>query len=268
MRRLSDLIEPSERGMWLRDQRVVERFPTFTGASPVTMEPSADEDPTEEVTLTTLTVARDRPTVQPSERPTLNRESATHTPPPPRRTLRPRPSPLFGEGEVSRYTLRETIYMGDRPNTSWETEVTAPGGPSAAPWLLEESESSVTLEDDIPTTPAVPEPRACTFSTTPAVPEPRAGTFSLSDDLSLSELLAEPRGRPSLADRSPAPIVPAPVPLTAPELPGRVGSSEPPVLRRLRHALEAAAWFTAGAVLFGGTGAAFSLLIAGALFAH
>lgn len=310
--------EPDARGMWLRSRSAPERFPTFAGELPVMSATDDDLTLSDEETEE----APRRPQVPVVGQPLQNREGATVEPAPRRGTLRPRPSPLFGEGELDApYPMRNTLHMQGRRRTLWETEVTDAGAePSdgdlqAEPLPAIGDDDSITLEVD-------PQWRAqiaridaehAAQTARPTVPStfldleviegevgytsgahPRdAQAFSdtdpgATDDIPMDDLVydvddyrnrrrsqtphpsplpatSEPEVAPPLAARAPAPMrshgpLPSPVPLAAPR------SSVTP-LQRFLHAVEAAAWFVLGAVVFSGTGASISLLVVAILFA-
>lgn len=237
--------DPDTQGMWLRNPNTVERFPSFAGSLPSVLGSLSEEDDVTEPTY--RTERPHRPLVSP---PLSNREGATGKPAPRRTPVRrPRPSPLFGEGEihVHQYTLRETVYMEDRPNTLWETELTDPGtAPSEQMWSPPPAEDSITLEVD-----------PSWHRTIQAIDQAVQQGLDPID----IPFLAPPGTDRSLAARAPAPLPPRLAPLV----------EETPTQRvtawvRLTHAAQALAWFLAGATIFGGTGAAFSLLVVAIAF--
>ncbi|MCA9569379.1 MAG: hypothetical protein KC656_16140 [Myxococcales bacterium] len=315
----------------MRNTHSVERFPSFAGALPVIVETMLDdvtEEPTETTTRGGLVAPRAEraaatPTplaARPAQRPAINREGATDPPAPlrpahPGRVTgalrRPRPSPLFGEGELDlpQYTMRETVHMGDRPNTLWETDVTDPGTPIEEVAWVPRRDESVTLEVD----PAwrrqieaidrayasIGDPVALRsddsdddlglddleYDVTDArnlrreqtvEPSPIAAAAPIASVPPMAYAAPQPAWVPptqpvevtSLAQRAPAPVLraaPVHAPLTV--APPRVVTGRVSTVVRVQHALQAAAWFTAGACVFGGTGAAFCLLVVGALVA-
>ena len=265
--------EPTGRGMWARHPHQVERFPSFAAHLPDLLD-SIEDDATEEVTVTD---PRGPMVQRPISGQHQNREGATGKPAPGRTMLRrPRPSPLFGEGELEvQPSLRATVYMDDRPRTLWDCDPTDPGVDLGA---VVDVEESVTLEVDAAWKQRI---RVLTEHTPEEIDE-----LLRDDDLLLGE--AEPRApwqdqtadpapiriaaaRPplraapmaDLADRAPAPRGASLQPVTiAPRPEATVGA-----LDRLRHAAEAVGWFLSGFVLTAGTGGAIVLLVAGAAFA-
>lgn len=261
--------------MWARHPHTVERFPSFAAHLPDVLDSIDDvTDPSGPPVQLPL-----------AARPNQNRERATGTPAPGRTTLRrPRPSPLFGEGELEvQPSLRATVYMDDRPRTLWETEATDPGIDLGSVVDVDESvtlevderwkerirvlDEKVaarrdTLEDDLDLDDLL-------FDDAPAPPHTPA-PFGSSPVLFQSEPapLAPPRVASSdgLAHRAPAPVI-TPAGWVDPETGAQVPAGPVDPLVRLKHAAEAAGWFAAGFGICGGTGAAFVLLVFGALFA-
>lgn len=296
--------DPDARGMWLRSRGAPERFPTFAGILPVMDcdldDLSLSDEPTEEVTLTPVSDALQ----------TQNREGITLEPAPersPRATRRPRPSPLFGEGEIdSPYPIRATQYMEGRQSTLWETDLTDPGiEPDAVAqpdWVPHSHDESVTLEVDekwraqIRTLDAEHArntvPMEAVSHTVPSafmnldVVEPVDLPFDefghddlCTDDLVLDEADARNHLKKQTSQPAPLPSVPAvettSLAMRAP-LPARSYTPQPAPVQAPRqvtlgqravHAVEATAWFTLGALVFSGTGAASSLLVVAMLFA-
>ena len=236
----------NNRGIWVRNPGIVERMPSMFG---VLHSLQPDDDPTEITPRGIRTITQH------------NRASITQPPPPARRAVtRPRPSPLFGEGELQtgrpRYTLRETIHMEGRASTLWEHEVTESkrfGRDSMSPASIAiDDDVSVTLEvdtgwyqgvQDVPTD-------GRRFQTLPsgmnvegyedAFPI-QSQSFDFSDDIDLGGLLESPPMAPTRVRQ----------PVVAPATPISV---------RLLHAAEGLAWFVAGASLFGSTALAGCLL--------